>query len=157
MSFHELGEDCAAEAGASKKVVTSPSSLFFMYFFFFYFALFIFTFFFLLFTWLSSIIFSSLPCALFRLTVPFTLLSAPCLVGRLFLGCWSSFLCVEHCSPEEAVGGPSCCPSWVSACARLVLPHVTQVSLTPAPTHLLTFSCQFWDGATGLSLFKDMR
>lgn len=52
-------------------------------YFFFYFALFIFTFFFLLFTWLSSIIFSSLPCALFRLTVPFTLLSAPpSLLGR---------------------------------------------------------------------------
>lgn len=81
-------------------------------------------------------------------------------MGRLFLGCWSSFLHVEHCSAEEAVGGPSRCPSWVSACARLLLPCVTQVSLTPAPTHSLTFSCQFWDGATGhlshsLSLFKD--
>lgn len=42
-----------------------------------FFTLFIFTFFFFSFTWLSSIIFTSLPCVLFRLTVPFTLLSAP--------------------------------------------------------------------------------
>lgn len=40
LSFHELGEDCAAEAGASKKVATSPSPLFL------YFELFIFTLFF---------------------------------------------------------------------------------------------------------------
>lgn len=91
---------------------------------------------------------------------PCSLHLPPCLMGRLFLRCWSSFLCAEPCSAEEAVGGPSCCPSWVSACARLLLPCVTQVSLTPPPTHSLTFSCQFWDGATGhlslsLSLLKD--
>lgn len=58
-----------------RKVATSPSPLFFVDLFF-YFAAFIFTLFFFLFTWLSSIIFTCLPCVLFRLTVPFTLLSA---------------------------------------------------------------------------------
>lgn len=129
---------------------------------FFNFALFTFTLFFCKFTWLSSIILLLSPvCSSdWQSLSPCSLHLPPCLMGWLFLGCWSSFLLAEHHSAEEAVGGPSCCPSWVSACARLVLPHVTQVPLTPAPTHLLIFSCWFWDGATGhlscsLSLFKD--
>lgn len=114
-------------------------SLYFLCVSFFYFGLFVFIFFFFSFTWLSSIIFTSLPCVLFRLTVPFTLLCAPpfLLDGKVvpwvleFIPAWRALFSRGSCGSAILLPqlGECLCQAGVTTCDSGV-PHSCSHILT---------------------------